>query len=180
MTDGWSATVKLHVKVLEEPSVSRDDMVAKMTALYQTMKINVVVDTEYFDLGTDLDLAELNERGVDVGACGVTSTTADQEELFGYCQGAGPDEVCIYFVRATFPPSSGCGTFERGAVVASCASLWTLGHECGHVLGLNHVQPEDQNALMTGAGTSNLPPPPPPPPTLTQAEADTMIATLNQ
>jgi len=63
----------------------------------------------------------------------------------------------VYFVRSTVPPFNGCAAFPAGrpgAVVAQVATVWTLGHEVGHVLGLNHVN--DNNRLMTGNGTSNI------------------------
>jgi hypothetical protein len=182
MTNAWKATVRLHVMVLSEPTppVTRQAMVDEMTEIYRTVQIDVVASEEIFELGKHPVLEGLNES-LDVGACAMGSTTDDQNTLFGYPNNAGPHEICIYFVSSTFPPSSGCGAFpagKRGAVIASCASLWTLGHECGHVLGLGHVEPEDPEALMTGAGTSNLTPPPEP--ALTNLEAATMIATLNQ
>jgi hypothetical protein len=178
MTDGWRATVRLHVKVLSEPtSVSRNAMVAQMTAVYRKFQIDVVVASEeHFDLGAHHDLAVLND--LFVGGCAIGTTTPQQDQLFGHRNNAGPGEICIYFVRSTFFPFSGCGAFpsgKPGAVVASYASLWTLGHECGHVLGLGHVEPADR--LMTSAGTSNVAHPPP---TLTQPEAETIITRVNQ
>jgi hypothetical protein len=43
-------------------------------------------------------------------------------------------------------------------VVARGATIWTLAHEVGHVLGLRHVN--DNDRLMTGNGTSNIVNPP--------------------
>ena len=39
------------------------------------------------------------------------------------------------------------------------ASTWTLGHEVGHVLGLDRV--DDNNRLMTENGTDRITNPPP-------------------
>jgi hypothetical protein len=55
-------------------------------------------------------------------------------------------------------------------VVTSVASQWTLGHECGHVLGLPHVAPTDR--LMMGGGTWNITNPPP---DFVQSEVNTMV-----
>jgi hypothetical protein len=180
MPNGWKATVRLHVKVLSEPSVSRAAMIAAMQAIYRAVGIDVVVaSTESLDVNLPQNSALKSLDDLLVGGCAMGSTTAEQDLLFGYRKNAGPHELCIYFVRSTFFPYSGCGAFPNhkpGAVVASGASVWTLAHECGHVLGLNHVAPPAPNRLMTEAGTSYLPPNPPP--TLTKPEAATMIASL--
>jgi hypothetical protein len=102
------------------------------------------------------------------------STTAEQNQLFANRNNAGPNDLCIYFVRSTVPPLNGCAAFPAGqpsAVVTSVASPWTMGHECGHVLGLPHVTPTDR--LMMGGGTWNITNPPP---DLVQSEVDTMFA----
>jgi hypothetical protein len=60
------------------------------------------------------------------------------------------------------PPFNGCAAHPAdrpGAVVAQGATQWTLSHEVGHVLGLDHVNNNDR--LMTGNGTSNITNPPP-------------------
>ena len=70
--------------------------------------------------------------------------------------------MVVYFVRSTNPPLNGCAAHPNnrpGAVVAQGATRWTLGHEIGHVLGLNHVN--DNDRLMTGNGTANITNPPP-------------------
>ena len=80
----------------------------------------------------------------------------------------------MYFVRSTVPAYNGCAAFPAGrpgAVVASGASAWTVGHEVGHVLGLSHVS--DNNRLMTGLGTDNITNAPP---DLIASESTTMLA----
>jgi hypothetical protein len=119
-----------------------------------------------------LNLPLLND--LDVGACTMGNTTAEQNQLFGNRNNAGANDLCVYFVRSTVPPLNGCAAFPAGrpsAVVTSVASQWTLGHECGHVLDLPHVNPTDR--LMMGGGTWNITNPPP---DLIQSEVDTMIA----
>ena len=96
-----------------------------------------------------LNLPALND--LDVGGCPLgTATTAEQTQLFSNRNSAGPNDVVVYFVRSTVPPSNGCATHPAGrpgAVVAQGATRWTLGHEVGHVLTLRHVN--DNNRLMT-------------------------------
>jgi hypothetical protein len=108
----------------------------------------------------NLNLPALND--VDAGSCVKGVTTAEQNQLFSHRNFVGPNEVVVYFVRSTVPAYNGCAAHpagKPGAVVASIASRWTVGHEIGHVLGLSHVN--DNNRLMTGNGTYNITNPPP-------------------
>ena len=160
------ACVRLHVKVIKQPNISINKMIAKMTQVYASVGINVLVgSTENLNLpATFLD--------IDVGGCTSGTTTVEQNQLFAHRNNVGPDDVVVYFVRSTVPPFNGCASHQAGqpsAVVASIASEWTLGHEVGHVLGLGHVS--DKNRLMTGGGTSNITNPPP---DLVSSEASTM------
>jgi hypothetical protein len=163
----WGQTcVRLHVKIIQQPNISIDQMLSNMKLVYSSVGINLVLgSTENLNLpATFLD--------IDVGACTSGSTTAEQNQLFANRNNVGPTDVVAYFVRSTVPPFNGCASHPAGrpgAVVASIASQWTLAHEIGHVLGLNHVS--DNNRLMTGGGTSNITNPPP---DLVSSEASTM------
>jgi len=104
------------------------------------------------------------------------STTQEQNQLFANRANAWGTDVVVYFVRSTVPVNNGCAAHPAGrpgAVVAQIASIYTLGHEVGHVLGLRHVS--DNNRLMTGNGTSNITNPPP---DLISTEVNTMRASL--
>jgi hypothetical protein len=166
----WHQTelIRLHVKVLGEPtSFTRAQMVQAMQQVYATAGIDVVVGSV-----ETLNLPLLND--LDVGACTMGNTTAEQNQLFANRNNSGANDLCVYFVRSTLPPLNGCAAHPAGqpsAVVTSVASQWTLGHEVGHVLGLPHVAPTDR--LMMGGGTWNITNPPP---DLVQSEIDTMIA----
>jgi hypothetical protein len=119
----------------------------------------------------NLNLPSLED--VDVGGCTMGSSTAEQNSLFGHRNFVGANDMVVYFVRSTVPAYNGCAAFPSGrpgAVVVRSASRWTLGHELGHVLSLNHVN--DNNRLMTGNGTFNITNPPP---DLASSEVNSMI-----
>jgi hypothetical protein len=130
-------------------------MLASMREVYEPAGFRIIRASD-----ETLNLPLLNV--VDVAGCVRGSTTAEQNTLFANRNNVGANDVVVYFVQATNPPLNGCAAHPSGrpgAVVASIASRWTLGHEVGHVLGLNHVSNNDR--LMTGNGTANITNPPP-------------------
>ncbi|MEU8263685.1 DUF6623 family protein [Micromonospora sp. NPDC048999] len=144
-------TVRLHVKVLTAPTrFTIDQMITGMREVYEPAGFRVVRASD-----ENLNLPALNV--LDVGECRMGVTTEEQRTLFGNRNNVGTNDVVVYFVQATNPPLNGCAAHpdgRPGAVVASGASRWTLGHEVGHVLGLIHV--DDNKRLMTGNGTDNI------------------------
>jgi hypothetical protein len=160
-------TVRLHAKVLTAPNVAVNTVIQRMREVYASAGIAVQhASTE------NLNFPALND--LDVGTCTRGNTTAEQNQLFANRNNAGANDVVVYFVRSTVPPFNGCAAHPAGrpgAVVAQGATQWTLAHEVGHVLGLNHVNNNDR--LMTGNGTGNITNPPP---DLVASEVGTMIA----
>jgi hypothetical protein len=152
--------LRLHVKVLTNPTISIEQMITNMQWVYEAVGIRVQrVSTE------SLNLPLLND--LDVGACNMGSVTAEQTQLFNNRNNGPVTDVVVYFVRSTNPPLNGCAAFPAGlpaAVVTQGASRWTLGHEVGHVLGLPHCDSPGArlfDRLMTGGGTANITNPPP-------------------
>jgi hypothetical protein len=142
-------------------------MISNMRLTYATAQVGV----KYISFEV-LNLPALND--LDVGACTMGSVTTEQTQLFTNRNSAGANDVIAYFVRTTQPPYNGCASHpagKPGAVVASGASVWTMAHEIGHVLGLSHVS--DNNRLMTGLGTDNITNPPP---DIIASESSTMLS----
>jgi hypothetical protein len=160
-------TLRVHVKILTSPTISIDRMIVSMQQVYEAVGIRVHrVSTE------NLNFPALND--VDVGTCSIGVVTQEQTQLFANRNNAWGSDVVVYFVRSTVPTYNGCAAHpagQPGAVIAQIASVWTLAHEVGHVLGLSHVN--DNNRLMTGNGTANITNPPP---DLISTEVNTMRA----
>lgn len=158
--------VRVHVKILTAPtSFTLDEQFAAMQEVFAIAGIRVDCASTQ-----NLSLPSLND--VDVGSCMMGSTTSEQNSLFNNRDFVGSKDLVVYYVRSTVPGYNGCAAHpsgKPGSVVVRSASRWTLGHEFGHVLGLNHVNNNDR--LMTGNGTFNITNPPP---NLTSSESSTM------
>jgi hypothetical protein len=182
----------IHIKVLQQPNIALDTMLRNMRQVYSTANIRVVVGSRE-NLGGPPFAALLD---LDVGPCTTgQAMTTEQTQLFGNRNSVGANEIAVYFVRSVLQNNTtalnGCASSpanQPSVVVAQAASPWTLAHEVGHVLGLNHITGEDTNCpppgpahccdtpdftrLMTGCGTGNITGTP----TLSQGEINTMIA----
>jgi hypothetical protein len=180
--------IRILNKIAVTPTVPIATMLANLQRLYDTADILV-------DIGPPENLTIIPAPGAppqvnfNIGGCTSGQTpTADQTLLFANRNNAGPNDIVLYYVQATIPAANGCAAFpagQPGAIIAQGASQWTIAHETGHVLGLNHIQGEHTNCpaatpqccstpdftrLMTGCGTSNITGTP----TLVQGEVETM------
>jgi hypothetical protein len=182
----FPSSVRLHLKVWSNPTISIESMLNRMREVYRTAGIGVVVATREdftsFDIVTSL-------RDLDVvPSCPSGQTTGEQDQLFNNRDNVGEHDLAIHFVRVTTPPLNGCAAHPDdifGAVVTRIASVWTLAHEVGHVLGLRHISGEhtncpslnakccstpDRTRLMTGCSTSLITGTP----TIDQSEIDAL------
>jgi len=142
--------INLHFKILSVPNIDVDNMLDAMRDVFEPQGFRV--DLRSIET---LDLPQFNT--VDIGTCIAGQTTNEQDLLFANRNFVQGQDIVIYFVQATTPPVNGCAAHPAGipsAVVTSIASVWTMAHEVGHILGLNHVSNNDR--LMTGLGTNNI------------------------
>ena len=182
-SDFWvmspAACVRLNVKVLTEPTIPIAQMIASMNRAFVAAGLSIAQAS--FET---LDIPDLNV--IDIGECFRGAPTAEVTQLFGNRNSVGSDDLVVYFVLATMPASNGCAAHpfgQPGVIVAQIASQWTLAHEIGHVLGLNHFPrgtclPADcpptapaPTRLMTCCGTGTITVATP---TITTNEANTM------
>jgi hypothetical protein len=137
LTRRYNSYVRVHLKVLVDPTnFTIEEMADRMIEVFRTVDIRVdIATTERLNLPSLLD--------VDVGDCTMGNTTNEQNQLFNNRNNVARNEIVVYFVRSTDPPLNGCAAHPKGrpgAIVAQGATQWTLAHEVGHVLGLNHVE----------------------------------------
>lgn len=184
--------VRFHLKVLQEPDVSISTMVRSMITVFRTVRLRVEVGSHENLRGpgfaTLLDL--------DVGPCTADqSLTTEQTQLYQNRNNVNNNkDIVIYFVRRVLKNNTmaraGCAAPKQptnsSVAIAQTASRWTLAHEVGHKLGLNHIAGESTNCppngppnclntcdstrLMTGCGTDLITGTP----TLSITESNTM------
>lgn len=161
--------VRIHVKVIYAPddpddSIELQIMNARATFVRAGLRV-IVGSTQFLDAahspggvyagpGPDIDIGDCSDQyGDDV--------SGEMWELFKkYDDDVGPNDVAIYFARNLYEPASGCARHPNdspGAVVANMHHTYTLPHEIGHVLGLDHT--DDSDHLMYEYGKHTKRPP---------------------
>jgi hypothetical protein len=182
----FPSCIRLHLKVWTTPNIPIETMLNRMREVYSTAGILVTVLTRQ-DFTSSSIVTSLRDLDV-VANCPAGQVTAEQVQLFNNRDNVGDLELAIHFVRSTNPVLNGCASHPDdifGAVVTQIASVWTLAHEIGHVMGLSHISGENQGCpdsmpnccstpdttrLMTGCSTSNITGTP----TIDQGEIDTL------
>jgi hypothetical protein len=169
---------RIHIKVLTKPSVEIETMLNRMREVYRTAGIRVELSS-WENLTADvLGEAAFNAlNDLDVGECKSDAISDEQNQIFqnqnNVPDGQRAGDIVVYFVRSVTKTSggilNGCASHpvgQPGAAISQVASQWTLAHEVGHVLGLDHIPGEkdengncvtpDATRLMTGCSTDNI------------------------
>jgi metallopeptidase family M12-like protein len=167
-------TLNIHVKILTKPRPSRSvkKMIGAMKAVYDAANIDVkLVSNEVLNLD-DHELATLND--LDIGTCTRNQPTEEQKDLAQFRNGVPEGEIVVYACHTLSDVAAGCAVHPDNkpmvAISAEHATLYTLAHEIGHLLGLEHTPTQGGNQLMTSGGTSGLVPVP----VLSPSEINTM------
>ena len=165
-------SIRLHLKVWTNPTIPIQTMITRMQDVYGTAGIGVVVASRQDLTGANIHTA-LRDLDV-VPTCPAGQLTGEQIQLFNNRDNVGEFDVVAHFVRSTSPVLNGCASHPDnvfGAAITQIASVWTMAHEIGHVLGLQHISGENTNCpnstpnccstpnfsrLMTGCSTSNI------------------------
>jgi hypothetical protein len=109
-----------------------------------------------------------NEGICDIGECNLGDTpTSDQAIIFDTVSSEIPADEFIVFVAKGLLPNmaAGCAWHppdRRGCVVTAREDLsspeYTLAHELGHLLGLEHVENNNHRLMYPSVGWAELPP----------------------
>lgn len=164
---GYTTRLRLHLKILVDPAVPVATSLAVMQRLYRAAGIFVEEGSprERLRLPT-LEILDVRDPRNPADRCMMNGISAEQHALFRNRNGVGPRDIAVYFVENTDPGLNGCASHPPGlpsVVISRTASQFTLAHEVGHVLGLDHVRGEPcrnrafvPTSLMTGCSTSRL------------------------
>ncbi len=168
--------VTVHFKSLLPLTQARLDFLADQYAAMEELFAgggNIAVfrgTTE--DLSGNAALAAL--QNLNVGACVMGTTTADQNTLFQNRNNAGANDLVIYLASTLIGGAGnfvGCAAFPAGrpgCVIVQTGARWLTSHEVGHVLGLGHITNTDR-LMNPSTGWTNTPP------DLVQTEFQTML-----
>lgn len=129
-------------------------------------------DIEFFNLGEDINVAPAF-LDLDQPTCNMNQNpTNEVDQLYNLERDHAASDIVVYYVRSTNMGVRGCAAHPNGrpgSVVTDVETQYTMAHEIGHVLGLNHVT--DTTNLMHGGGTGNITQHPP---NLTNAQINTI------
>ena len=134
--------LRLHLKVLVEPTIPVETIVDAARRAYAQAGVNVDVASRDALTVPQLEIVNVTRSCQPPGPL-----TVDQQNLFDLARGIGSTEIVIFFVLATSKATNGCAQHPAGvagAVITQTCTRWTMAHEIGHLLDLAHVQGRDR------------------------------------
>ena len=137
--------INLHLRTLMKP---KENQLSSLKRVFKLHGIKIVVKSNRKVNKKDLLVVKVSGD--------TTQTTEEQDELFAIApDGDGPGRsITAFFIQATDPPFWGVSNREKSCVIiVNDAKKWTLAHEIGHVLGLDHTS--SVSRLMCESGPGN-------------------------
>jgi len=152
--------LNLHIKILTRPKSPRTikKMIKAMRQVYNSANIDVqLASTEVLNLN-DPELAPLNV--LDVGGCSGNATD-EQRDIAQFRNGVPDREIVIYVCESLSEAFAGCAVLSdsskpMAAISVENANYYTMAHEVGHLLGLEHPAVPNRDQLMDRIGHREL------------------------
>jgi hypothetical protein len=158
--NGW-IYITLHVRFVWPSIISHQQQFTALDSCYRSIGVQVRLGSlEPLNARQPVNLSQFYD--IDAGQCDLNGSVAPQlAALHAYRAGIPPAEPIAYFVRSVGRYDACASHFPMvpAFVIGSNASLYTMAHELGHVLGLSHENDSDNLMYEYGTGNiTNLPP----------------------